>query len=611
MVEPREAREVRTPSLFDALIPLVALAVLIAGSLALFGLDALDGPIQVALIVCCAVASLIALKNGHRWTAVEEAGRGAMSSITSAVFILLAVGALIGTWNLSGTIPTLVYYGIQLLAPGYFYIAAAVICGVVAMSIGSSWTTAATVGVGLVGIATMFGVSTPITAGAVISGAYLGDKLSPLSETTILTAQMVEVDLYTHIRNQAWTSVPAFVLAAIAFAVLGVAGPAPINTVGEEVELAKLSEIFWINPVNLLPLLLLVLLSVRKAPASLALLASALFAGVQATILQRDVVNGFVAEIHGSANVLVGSMQAVWKAMANGFTINSGIGAIDRLVSRGGMDAMLLTIWLIIAAVTFGALLEQFGLIDRLINPLITEAKTTGRLYLSVFACCLGLNVVAGDQYIALVLPSRMFRLEFRRRGLAPQNLSRLAADSGTVTSPLVPWNSCGAFMGAVLGVATLSYLPFALFNIASPVLSVLYGFTGFKITKISTAERAGTIDEHHRVANRAGQRQGQPPDPDRDGGRVDDRLGGIPAAAPLRNRDGRGRRDHRLDHCGHRNVDAGVRLSAPGHPQARSGCGDLCVRRRPVSATTSASTRPSVSGRRRVRATRRTGSSS
>jgi len=492
MAEPRQAGELRTPSLFDALIPLVALAVLIAGSLALFGLGALDGPIQVALIVCCAVASLIALKNGHRWTAVEEAGRGAMSSITSAVFILLAVGALIGTWNLSGTIPTLVYYGIQLLAPGYFYIAAAVICGVVAMSIGSSWTTAATVGVGLVGIATMFGVSTPITAGAVISGAYLGDKLSPLSETTILTAQMVEVDLYTHIRNQAWTSVPAFVFAAIAFTVLGVAGPAPIDTVGEEVELAKLSEIFWINPVNLLPLLLLVLLSVRKAPASLALLASALFAGVQATILQRDVVNGFVEAIGGSSNALVGSIQAMWKAMANGFTINSGIGAIDRLVSRGGMDAMLLTIWLIIAAVTFGALLEQFGLIDRLINPLITGAKTTGRLYLSVFACCLGLNVVAGDQYIALVLPSRMFRLEFRRRGLAPQNLSRLAADSGTVTSPLVPWNSCGAFMGAVLGVATLSYLPFAIFNIASPLLSVLYGFTGFKIVTMATAEKAG-----------------------------------------------------------------------------------------------------------------------
>jgi NhaC family Na+:H+ antiporter len=286
--------------------------------------------------------------------------------------------------------------------------------------------------------------------------------------------------------------VPAFVLAAVVFAVLGVAGPAAIDTVGEEIELAKLSAIFWINPVNLLPLLLLVFLSLRKAPASLALLASALFAGVQATILQRDVVNGFVEAIQGSSNAVVGSIQAIWKAMANGFTINSGIGEIDRLVSRGGMDAMLLTIWLIIAAVTFGALLEQFGLIDRLTNALITGAKTTGRLYPSVFACCLGLNVVAGDQYIALVLPSRMFRLEFQRRGLAPQNLSRLAADSGTVTSPLVPWNSCGAFMGAVLGVSTLSYLPFAFFNIFSPMLSVIYGYTGFKIVRVSTISEDG-----------------------------------------------------------------------------------------------------------------------
>src|SRR3954454_19670436 len=188
-----------------------------------------------------------------------------------AHFILLAVGALIGTWNLSGTIPSLVYYGIQALSPGYFYVATAVICGVVAMSIGSSWTTAGTVGVGLVGIATMLGVSAAITAGAVISGAYLGDKLSPLSETTILTAQMVEVDLYTHIRSQVWTSVPAFIIAAAGFAVLGIAGPPVHDTVGEDVELARLSEIFWINPLNLLPLMLLVILSIRRAPASLAL----------------------------------------------------------------------------------------------------------------------------------------------------------------------------------------------------------------------------------------------------------------------------------------------------------------------------------------------------
>lgn len=472
----------RQPSVPDALIPLATLALLIAGALALFGLDALDGPIQVALILRCAVAALIGLKNGHPWSAVQEAGQSALASITSALFILLAVGALIGTWNLSGTIPTLVYYGIQALSPGYFYVAAAVICGVVALSIGSSWTTAGTVGVGLVGIASMLGVSSAITAGAVISGAYLGDKLSPLSETTILTAQMVRVDLYAHIRAQVWTSVPAFVIAATGFAVLGVAGPPVQDTVGEEVELAKLGEVFWINPLNLLPLVLLAALSIRKVPASLALLSSALFAGVQAAILQREVLEGFVQSIGGSSNAVVGSVQAIWKTMANGFSTNSGIADIDRLLSRGGMDSMLLTIWLIIGAVTFGALLEQLGLIDRLIVPMIEKATSRGRLYLTVFGCGFGLNVVAGDQYIALVLPSRMFRAEFENRGLAPQNLSRLAADSATVTSPLVPWNSCGAFMGAVLGVSTLAYLPFALFNIASPALSVLYGFTGFKV---------------------------------------------------------------------------------------------------------------------------------
>lgn len=484
MSEPVQERAVRRPSLADALIPLSALALLIAASLGLFGLKALDGPIQVALILCCAIAALIGMKNGHEWTAVQEAGQSALASITSALFILLAVGALIGTWNLSGTIPTLVYYGIQVLSPGYFYVAAAVICGVVAMSIGSSWTTAATVGVGLVGIASVLGVSSAITAGAVISGAYLGDKLSPLSETTILTAQMVKVDLYTHIRSQAWTSVPAFVIACIGFSILGIAGPPVNDLVSEDIELAKLSEIFWINPVNLLPLVLLGFLSVRKVPASLALISAALFAGALATVTQRAVVEQFVGEIDGSSNVVVGSIQAVWKTMANGFTMNSGIAEIDRLLSRGGMDSMLLTIWLIIGAVTFGALLEQLGLLDRLINPMIEKAKSQGRLYLTVFGCGFGLNVVAGDQYIALVLPSKMFRAEFEKRGLVPQNLSRLAADSATVTSPLVPWNSCGAFMAAVLGVSTLAYAPFALFNIASPALSVLYGFTGFKVVR-------------------------------------------------------------------------------------------------------------------------------
>jgi NhaC family Na+:H+ antiporter len=479
----------RQPSLADALIPLATLALLIGGSLALFGLDALDGPIQVALVLCAGVAALVAVKNGHAWSEVQTAGQGAMASVTSAVFILLAVGALIGTWNLSGTIPTLVYYGIQVLSPGWYYAATALICAVVALSIGSSWTTAGTIGVGLVGIATMLGVSPAITAGAVISGAYLGDKTSPLSETTILTAQMVKVDVYAHIRRQVWTSVPAFIIAVAVFFALGLAHVGETeDTVSTTTELDALADVFWISPVNLLPLALLAYLSVRKVPASLALMASALFAGGLAAFTQSDVVAAFV---NGTGNVVVESIKAVWQAMATGFDIDTGLTEVDQLVSRGGMDSMLLTLWLIFGAVTFGAVLEHFGLIARLVDPMISSATSTGRLFLTVFACGFGLNVVAGDQYIALVLPSRVFRLEFARRGLAPTNLSRLAADSGTVTSPLVPWNSCGAFMGATLGVSTLLYAPFAIFCWASPLLSVLYGYTGFRIEKTEPLDAA------------------------------------------------------------------------------------------------------------------------
>ena len=256
------------------------------------------------------------------------------------------------------------------------------------------------------------------------------------------------------------------------------------NIVPTDLELAQLNRIYWITPINLLPLALLAFLSVRKVPASLALIASALFAGVMAAVLQPSVVSNFVAAAGSAHTGVVGSIEAVWRAMANGFSIHSGIDEIDRLLSRGGMASMLPTLWIIIGAVTFGALLEAFGLLDPLLNPLIHRARHTGTLFLSVFASAFGLNVVAGDQYIALVLPTRLFRGEFAKRELAPTDLSRLAADSGTVTSPLIPWNSCGAFMGAVLGVSTLRYLPYCVFNIASPVLSVLYGFTGFRITR-------------------------------------------------------------------------------------------------------------------------------
>lgn len=448
----------------------------------LFGLGAIDGPVQVALILSAMVAAMVALKNGNPWSAVSAAEGKALASVSGAIFILLAVGALIGTWNMAGTIPTLVYYGIKLLQPNWFYLAAAVICAVVSVAIGSSWTTAGTIGVGLVGIALALGVSPAVTAGAVISGAYFGDKTSPLSETTVLSAQMVETDLYTHIRAQLWTSGPAFLIALVVFAIIGsqTEVTAGVETV---TDLTKLSQLFWITPLALAPMLLLGFLSYRKVPPSLAIMVAALVGGLTAIALQPQAIIRFVNE-PDTATPLV-FIKGVWLAMASGFSENSGIADVDRLLSRGGMDSMLITLWIIVGAVTFGTIMEEFGMLAKLITPLLRRARTTGGLFATAIATAIGLNIFAGDQYIALVLPARMFRVEFQNRGLQPQNLSRLAADAGTVTSPLVPWNSCGAFMAATLGVSTFLYLPFAVFNIASPIVSLLYGITGFKIEKL------------------------------------------------------------------------------------------------------------------------------
>lgn len=479
---PPPPRTIKEPSYLDAIVPLVVLIALIAGSVVLFGLGAIDGPTQVALILSTMVAAIIILKNGHPWDEIAASGGRALASIVSAIFILLAVGALIGTWNMSGTIPTLVHYGIQLLQPNWFYLATAIICAIVSVGIGSSWTTAGTIGVGLVGIASLVGVSPIITAGAVISGAYFGDKTSPLSETTLLSAQLAGTDIYTHIRAQLWTSVPAFVISMVVFAILGLWEDV-IDNVETATDLAKLDQLFWITPLNLIPLIFLVVLSIRKIPASLAIMSAALVGGIMGAILQPQAIVRFVND-PALATPLV-YIKGIWAAMATGYQENSGIQDIDRLLSRGGMDSMLLTLWIIIGAVTFGTLMEEFGLLAKLINPVLLRAKTTGLLFATIVTTAIGLNIVAGDQYIALVLPVRMFRIEFQKRGLQPQNLSRVAADAGTVTSPLVPWNSCGAFMSATLGISTFLYLPYAIFNIASPILSLAYGITGFKIERI------------------------------------------------------------------------------------------------------------------------------
>jgi NhaC family Na+:H+ antiporter len=481
----------RPPSLLDAVLPVVVLIGLIALTIALFGISATDGPLQVALLLSAAFAALIALKNGYTSAAIADAAIGGVTTAMSAIFILLAVGALIGTWNMAGTIPTVVDYGVRILNPTIFYLTTAVICAVVGMVTGSSWTTAGTLGVAFVGMAKVLGVSEEIAAGAVICGAYFGDKMTPLSETTILVPKLVGRGLTTgqHIRNMFWTAGPALGVSLVIFLVLGLTANSA-GDVSTDAALAALEGEFNITVLNLLPLALLVVFTLRKVPPFLAILGSALFAGILACFTQWTVVKAFVDEPSRSALGI--AIKGIYAAMATGFVSKTGNPAIDQLFSRGGMSSLLTTVWLVLAALSFAAIMEHAGFLERLLRPVVARAQTRGRLIAAVNGSGIGLNVIAGDQYVADVLPARMFTAEFERRGLAPEVLSRAVEDSGTVTSVLVPWNTCGAYISGVLGVSTASYFPYCFFNFLSPILDVLYGFIGFKVPSVAPPTETG-----------------------------------------------------------------------------------------------------------------------
>jgi Na+:H+ antiporter, NhaC family len=480
--EPTKGRQVRPPTFAESVVVILILISLIGLTIVLFGTDATGGPLQVALLLASMGAGFMAWWVGHKSAAVRDAAIGGVASAMGAIYILLGVGALIGTWNMAGTIPTIVYYGMGLLQPSIFYLSALLICGLVGLSIGSSWTTAATLGVGLVALAPAMGASPVITAGAVVSGAYFGDKLTPISETTVLVPSMVgNVTTQQHIGAMIWTSGPAMVLAAVGFAILGFFG------VGEGAEFdraaaqATLAGEFNISLLNLLPMVVLIILSLRRAPPFLAIMLSAVLAGVMAWFTQPQVITAFVGEpASWSTNI-----KALYSAMANGFVSNTGIPAIDDLFTRGGMSSMLYTIWLVLGALSFAAIAESAGFLNRLIQPIVERAKSAGALLAAVIFTAIGLNIVTGDQYVSIVMPSRVYSATFRKRGIAPRMLSRTVEDAGTVTSPLVPWNSCGAYMAGVLGVPTIAYLPYAFFNLLSPLISLLYALTGFHIERV------------------------------------------------------------------------------------------------------------------------------
>jgi len=481
-----ENSQVKAPSFIDALIPLVALIIMLSASVTLFADNSSFGPNQIALLFSMGIAIVIGLKNGYSWASIEKAIINGISISLGAVLILLTVGALIGTWLLSGTVPTMVYYGLQIIDPSWFYAAACLVCGIVAMSIGSSWTTAATVGVAFIGIANGFEMSTAVTAGAVISGAYFGDKLSPLSETTNLAPAVAGSELFDHIQYMLYTTIPSIVIALILFLIIGFDHSSANMGSTESIETltATLESTYYISVVNLIPLAILLVLAFKKMPAFPAVAIGSIIGGIWAALFQQELILTMAEEGMSQIKALI---TVIWTAFFDGVVVKTGNSEIDELLSRGGMSSMLNTIWLVVCALSFGAVLEHLGMLKKFVQSILSAAKSTGSLITSTVATCIGTNLVTADQYMAIVMPGRMYKEEFKRRGLHPTVLSRTLEDSGTITSPLIPWNTCGAFMFGALALTSYEYIFYCFFNLISPVLAIVYGYVGFKIRKVAS----------------------------------------------------------------------------------------------------------------------------
>jgi len=477
------ARRAGEPSLLQAFTPLAFLVVLLGLAVYLFGEDASYGPNQVSLMLCAGVAAIIGVRNGLDWGDLQRVLVDGISLAVVPIFILLAVGGLIGTWILSGTVPTLIVYGLELLHPSFFYPAACLICAIVALAIGSSWTVAGTLGVALIGVAQGLDMSPAITAGAVISGAYFGDKISPLSDTTNIAPAAAGSDLFAHIRHMTWTTVPSLLIALVLFTAVGLGSGAPTGGAEAFGDLpAVLGEHFELGWHLLIPMAVVFALAVVGFPAYPSILVGALLGAVFAVIFQPGIVVALADDAALSRPMAL--VAGAWSALSDGYRASTGNPAVDELLTRGGMASMLNTVWLIVCAMGFGAMMEATGLLERMIRSVLKAAKSTGSLIAATIGTAATANVVAADQYMSIVLTGRLYKPEYDRRGLAPVNLSRALEDGGTITSPLVPWNTCGAYMAATLGVATFDYLPFAFFNVVNPLLAVVLGYAGFKVLR-------------------------------------------------------------------------------------------------------------------------------
>ena len=476
-------KQIKSPTIFQALFPIIFLVVLLTINVSVFGDDALSGSIQIVLILSSAVASIIAFNLGFTWLEIQKGIVKSINSSIPSILILFLVGSLAGSWLLSGIVPAFIYYGIQILNPKIFLFAACIICIVVSMATGSSWTTSATIGIALIGIGRALDISDGLVAGAILSGAYFGDKMSPLSDTTNLAPAMAGSDLISHIKYLSLTTVPSIIISLIVFIILGLNISDNIGLNNAEIISNSILDKFYISPVLFIVPLVVIILIYNKIKAVPALFIGVILGSVFALIFQSNLV----LEVSNSSS-------NSWKALFSGtmislygsISIDASNEMVSKLLSSSGMFGMLGTIWLVICAMIFGGVMEKAGFLKKIISIILNKIKSTGSLISSTAGTCIFFNLTASDQYISIVVPGKMYSSIYKEKGLAPENLSRTLEDSGTVTSVLVPWNTCGAYHASVLNVATLTYLPYCFFSLISPIMTILFAYLRIKIKKLN-----------------------------------------------------------------------------------------------------------------------------
>jgi len=555
----------KSPNVYQALVPIVVLlALIVVNIIFVYGDDALEGPNQIALIVGTVAVCFIGIRLKYKWKELLNGMTNSIGSALPAMIILIIIGALAGTWLISGVVPTMIYYGLTIIHPSIFLFAACAVSAIISLATGSSWTTIATVGVALLAIGDALGYNTAVCAGAIISGAYFGDKMSPLSDTTNLAPAMAGTDLFTHIKYMMWTTVPSIIITLIVFLIWGFSTNPEGNVDQINDILVALDSTFNITPWLFLVPLAVVAMIILKVPAIPSLLGGVLLGGIFAIIFQSDIItsqsshqqiiasfeeegygikwsdgnegttwnasssaeeiileiekdgvlisrgsiaypaldnevteNSFMVNLSESKELLENvtftmvrsgfaedAYRTIVDAMVASMVVPTGVEEVDDLLGTKGMNGMLNTIFLILCAMSFGGAMEVTGMLRKLSSMILSTARSVGGLIASTCLTCLGFNATASDQYLAIVVPGKMFADAYKEKGLAPQNLSRTLEDSATVTSVLIPWNTCGAYQSGVLGIATGEYWMYCFFNLISPVMTMTFGYFGIKIAR-------------------------------------------------------------------------------------------------------------------------------